>query len=58
MLVYDMRDIDEIFTEMETQVISSGGGTSALIVNIGMGLVIAASVVLWLKMNSFETKNE
>lgn len=53
-----MRDIDEIFNEMETQVISSGGGTSALIVNIGMGLVIAASVVLWLKMNSFETKNE
>ena len=58
MLVYDMREIDEIFNEMETQVISSGGGTSALIVNIGMGLVIAASVVLWLKMNSFETKNE
>jgi hypothetical protein len=51
-------EIDEVFNEMELQVINLGSGISITILNIGMGLVILFSAYLWLKMNKFEVKNE
>lgn len=55
-LSYDMTDIDDIFDQMELQVVSSGGW-SGFLVNLGMGLVIAFSVALYCKMRSYESKN-
>jgi len=52
-----MSDIDDIFNEMEVQVISNGSGWSSLILNVGMVLVIAFSTALWVKMSKYETKN-
>lgn len=57
-LFYDMKDIEDVFNEMELQVVSTGGGLSSMILNIGMVLVIIVSAMLWKKMNTFETKNE
>lgn len=57
-LIYDMQSIDEVFNEMELQVVSTGGGLSSLILNVGMVLVIIVSAMLWTKMNKFEAKNE
>ena len=47
---YDMSEIDQIFNEMETQVIKGGGGWSSMIINLGMVAVIVVSGMLWLKM--------
>ena len=56
-LVYDMYEIDDIFNEMETQVVSSGVRWSSAIVNCGMIAVIVVSMLLWFKMRNYETKN-
>jgi hypothetical protein len=57
-LIYDMNEIDDIFNQMESEVISTGFGVSSMILNIGMVSVIAFSGFLWCKMRNFETKNE
>lgn len=51
-----MRDIDEIFNEMEISVIKASSGWGSLIVNVGMILVILTSAMLWLKMRNYEVK--
>ena len=56
-LDYDMQELDDIFNEMETQVISSGVRWSSAIVNFGMIVVILFSMLLWFKMRNYETKN-
>jgi hypothetical protein len=60
-MLYDMSDIDQIFDDMESKV---GGGLSilgnslgSLMINLGMIAVILASAFMWLKLNSYETKN-
>ena len=55
-LVYDMREIDDVFNEMEINTVTTGW--SNMILNFGMILVIIVSGLLWCKMNKFETKNE
>jgi hypothetical protein len=47
---YDMTEIDQVFNEMEIQVIKGGGGWSSMIINIGMIAVIIVSGMLWFKM--------
>jgi predicted PurR-regulated permease PerM len=56
-LTYDMTEIDAVFNQMETQVIQTGGGWSAAIVNCGMILVIVFSMFLYMKLRSYEAKN-
>lgn len=55
---YDMREIDDFFNQMELSVVTTGAGLSTLLVRAGMIMVIAFSVLLWFKMNKYETKNE
>lgn len=54
---YDMKEIDDVFNEMELQVVNTGAGWSAMIVNIGMLMVIGFSGFLWCKMKSYESKH-
>ena len=54
---YDLRDIDRIFDEMETDHIQTGGGMGTMALNLGMVLVILTSIMLWIKMSKYESKN-
>jgi hypothetical protein len=52
-----MKEIDDIFNEMEKQVNTAGTGMSTMIINFGMVVVIIFSIFLWVKMNSYEGKH-
>jgi hypothetical protein len=53
-----MRDIDDFFDDMELKTVNTGLGMGTLIVNVGMVAVIAVAIMLWLKLNKYQTKHE
>ena len=52
-----MSDIDNIFDELEKKVGSGGMSWSHTLINGGMVAVILASIFIWIKLNTYETKN-
>lgn len=50
----DVSEIDSIFDDLESQ---SLGGIYLNFVSLGMLVVIGASVMIWIKLNSFESKH-
>jgi hypothetical protein len=55
-MLYDMSEIDKIFDDLELN-IGSGKGWSNFLINLGMVAVILAAGMMWIKLNSYQSKN-